>query len=434
MKALLSTFLTTGGIQIANLITGILAARLLLPEGRGELALLFLWPVLIADLGSMAINSSVGFHSARADMSQKQIWSGSVAVVTLLSPILVVGYLGFLPLIFEGQRPEVIELAMLGAVLIPLHLYGLTLISQFQGVQDFDAFNLLRSAVHFVYLGLVVLLVLVAGEELQSFLWAVIGSFAIPLFISIWLGWRRGWVSLAPRFGTIKALFMYGLRTHISTVLNVLNRRLDQIMISIALSATDLGLYVVAVSVEGMLFLVASTLDLLLFPKISEQRIERSRQEVLGRYFRAALVLMVPASIVLLIFTPFLIELIFGAAFLPAVDATRILILSGIPYALKVMLSAYMRGSNRMRIITKSEGVGIVVTVVSLAALVPLLGLIGAAIAQVLAFTIPTLYMAILIRNSTGLSLRGLFRFERRDLKIFEDVLARFRASREENR
>ena len=129
-------------------------------------------------------------------------------------------------------------------------------------------------------------------------------------------------------------------------------------------------------------------------------------------------------------FTPFLIELIFGAPFLPVTDAARILILSGIPYTFKVMLATYMRGSNRMRIITKSEAVGIVATVASLAALVPLFGLVGAAAAQLIAFTVPTVYMAVLIRADTGLSLTGLFRFERRDLKIFEDVLTRARQSR----
>ena len=206
------------------------------------------------------------------------------------------------------------------------------------------------------------------------------------------------------------------------------NRRLDQVIISVALTATDLGLYVVAASVEGLLFMVVSTMDLLLFPKIAAQTLESGRQQILGRYFRASLVLLVPTTVILLIFTSEVIETVFGHAYLPATTAAQILILTGIPYTLKVMLATYMRGSNRMKIVTKSEGFGIVVTVVSLAALVPTLGLIGAAIAQLLAFTIPALFMAYLIRRETELSLRGLLRFEKRDLSVFNEIIARYRS------
>lgn len=40
MRHILTSFLSSGAVQIANVITGIVAARFLLPEGRGELAFL----------------------------------------------------------------------------------------------------------------------------------------------------------------------------------------------------------------------------------------------------------------------------------------------------------------------------------------------------------------------------------------------------------
>ena len=70
---------------------------------------------------------------------------------------------------------------------------------------------------------------------------------------------------------------------------------------------------------------------------------------------------------------------------------------------------------------------GIVVTIIALAVLLPLFGLIGAAIAQVIAFTIPALFMAYLINRETGLSIIGLFRFERRDWHVFGELQNRFR-------
>jgi O-antigen/teichoic acid export membrane protein len=427
VKDIFGTFFTTGGIQIVNVVTGVLAARLLLPEGRGELAILMLWPFLVADIGSITINASVGFHSARNVHSPKQIWAGTVILVTVLCPVLMAAFVLLIPSIYGGQRPEVISLAWLCTLLIPLHLYSLCLISQFQGVQDFSAYNVLRSLFHISYLFFICLLLLTSGRSLEAFAYSLVAANMLPLTVAVWLAWRRGWVSVKLPLQTIRELVMYGARSHVSVILGIANRRLDQAIISVALIATDLGLYVVAMTIQGLLVLVASTMDIMLFPKIAEQQVESARQEVLGRYFRATLVLVLPSAAFLLAFTPWLIEIVFGAPFVSATDVARILILTAIPLTMKIILSVYMRGCNKMKIITKGEGVGMVVTVAALAALLPMLGLVGAALAQLLALTIATVYIAWLIRRDTGLSLTGLFRFEKRDLLILDEAVARFR-------
>ena len=57
--------------------------------------------------------------------------------------------------------------------------------------------------------------------------------------------------------------------------------------------------------------------------------------------------------------------------------------------------------------------------------LLPPFGLIGAAIAQVLAITVPALFMAFKINRDTGLSIVALFQFEKRDWRVFDEVFAR---------
>lgn len=429
MRDLLTTFLSAGMIQFINIVTGILAARLLLPEGRGELTILLLWPVLIADIGLTSLNTSVSFHMARNQQAAREIWAGLTVFVTFAFPVLIGIFFLFVPMIYSGQRPEVIELTYLCAALIPAYMYALCMMALFQGAQKFGPYNVLRSLVHFGYLGLVLLMIAFRPPSLETFVYGYIAAHVLLLGVTLWLCQKEGWISFSKPTAMVRTLFAYGLRMHVSVVLAIANRRLDQMIISIALAATDLGYFVVAMTVEGPLFLAATTMELLLFPKIAAQKNEQGRQEVLGRYFRASLILVVPATVVFLVLAPWLIGLVFGRAYLPATDTARILALSGIGFTLKVMLTTYMRASNRMRVVTIGEGIGVVVTVISLAALLPTLGLIGAAIAQVLAFTIPALVMAYLIRRDTGLSLPGLFRFEKRDWHVFGELTARFRKS-----
>lgn len=429
MKDLFGSFLATGGIRLANFVTGILAARILLPEGRGELMILLLWPVLIADLGSLSLNTSGSYHIARKKFAAQEIWAASVLTAAVLSLILTAIYLVVIPFILTDQRPEVLIIAQYCALLIPLHLYATTLISLYQGAQAFAAFNFLRSMVHFCYLAYVVLFLLVVEHSLELFVFSFLVANLMPIGVAVWLAQKRKWISFMPVTEAVKSLLVYGCRLHVNVVLGVVNRRLDQIILSVALAATDLGLYVVAVSIEGLLFMIASTTELMLFPRIAEEDSESARHEVLGRYVRASFAMLVPAMIILLVFTPQFIELLFGKAYLPATLAAQILIITAVPFTLKTMLGAFMRGSNRMGIITKSEGLGVVVIVIALVTLVPAYGLIGAAIAQLLAFTIPTIYAAYMIRRETGLRLAPLFRFQRSDIQAFEEWIARRRGS-----
>lgn len=427
MKDLFGSFLAAGGIQIANFATGILAARILLPEGRGELTILLLWPVLIADLGSISLNTSTNFHMARKSHSPKEIFAGTGLLLTILWPLLVGAFLVLSPYIYSGQRSEVLEMSAICSAFIPLYLYALNMMAMFQGDQNYGVYNALRALVNLGYLGLAILLLVFWNASLSAFIYAYLAAHLGLLGITLWLVTRNRWLSFRPSIAAIRSLATYGVRAHVAIVLEIANRRLDQLIISLAMAATDLGLYVVAMTIEGPLFLAVTTMELLLFPKIAQQTQEGGRQEVLGRYFRAALVLVVPATAVFIVFAPWLIGIVFGNAYLPATDAARVLALSGIAYTLKVMLTTYMRASNRMRIVTKCEGLGIAVTVIALAVLLPLFGLVGAAIAQVLAFTIPALFLAFLVSRETGLSIVGLFRFEKRDWRVFAELTARFR-------
>lgn len=427
MKDLLGSFLTTGGIQIANFATGILAARILLPEGRGELTILLLWPILFADLGSFSLSTSTNFHMARKKYSPGEIIAGTGVLLTVLWPILVGAFLLLTPYIYSGYRPEVLSIAAICAILIPTYMYAMSMVTMFLGDQKFGAGNLCRAIVHIGYLGLALLLLIPDGPPLSAFIYAYLGAHIVVLGVAAWYVRKYDWWSFKPSLRIIRSIAGYGLRAHVAVVLATANRRLDQLIISVALAATDLGLYVVAMTVEAPLFLAATTIELLLFPKIANQTQEGGRQEVLGRYFRAALLIVIPATIVFVILAPWLIKVVFGPAYLPAADVTRILALTGIAYTLKVMLTTYMRASNRMRIVTQCEGIGVIVTIAALAILLPLFGLIGAAIAQVIAFTVPTALMAYLINRETGLSISGMFRFEKRDWQVFSELASRFR-------
>src|SRR4051812_16126319 len=99
MKRLSISFITTLIIQLVTIFGGILSARLLLPQGKGELTAILLWPSLLAILGNLGLFDALSFFSASKSKSLSKIVSSGVILVGLLSILLVgIGYFS-LPLL-----------------------------------------------------------------------------------------------------------------------------------------------------------------------------------------------------------------------------------------------------------------------------------------------------------------------------------------------
>lgn len=65
MKSISLTFATSALIQLVTIVSGVIVARLLGPQGRGELAAIFLWAVILVDFGTLGLMESVTYAAAR---------------------------------------------------------------------------------------------------------------------------------------------------------------------------------------------------------------------------------------------------------------------------------------------------------------------------------------------------------------------------------
>lgn len=184
MRHILTSFLSSGAVQIANVITGIVAARFLLPEGRGELAFLLLWPVLIADVGTLSINTAVSYYTAQSRFSPKRVFAGALFTLSVLSLLLMAVFVLLMPLLFAGRGPELVMVGWVLLVFIPVHLYSSCLFSQFQGAHDFTVYNALRLVLAYSYFVFIVPFVWLFGATPAAFAYAFLAANAATLLTS----------------------------------------------------------------------------------------------------------------------------------------------------------------------------------------------------------------------------------------------------------
>jgi O-antigen/teichoic acid export membrane protein len=421
MKALIVTLLTTGVLQLANLASGLLAARLLLPEGRGALAVAILWPTTLAYLLLLGLNDAVLYYSAnRRDRPERVFAAGLWLGLGCSAVAIAVGMVAVIPLAYRGYPDEIRALADTLLWIIPLHILGLVFQEMLRGHHRMGAWNLLRVALGVGYVLFIVVALGLSGATVEGFGIAYMLAHVPPLVVALGLCLGAGWGGWRLYGATARRMLRYGARIHLGSVVNMLNGRIDQMLVAGALSAAAMGLYVVAVTLSQVTATLANSVSMAAWPRAAAAS-DADRPAVIGLYLRLTLALMIGTTAALYAAAPILVTLLFGRAFADATPIVRVLLLGALPIAVKEFFVLAFKAYDRSLAISKGELATLGVNAALLAALVPPFGLLGAATAYVAARWLSVLYLAWLVRRELGLRLTLLLTPTRADLDRVAD-------------
>lgn len=433
MRDVVSSLTATALIQASNIASGVLLARFLQPEGRGELAAVMLWPTVIAIIGVCGLHEAVAYHMARRRHGAHRILRESLLLGAGLCLLLLpVGGL-VVELLFAGRGAGIHSAALLYLAFIPLNFVGLFLVAAFQGGLLFSIWNLLRASLGPFYLLFILALHFAGFGGVFGFALASLLANAamILLAAALYLRKRTTWPppQSTPASGGIlrRDLLSYGISVHFGTAVAFVAERLDQMIISIILPAADLGLFVIATTLSRLPLVFASTMATVSFPKIASMADEASRAAVFGRYARITSMVVLPASLALAAVMPWLLPLFFGRSFAAAVPIAWVQIAAAVPLSLKVMMSGGFKACDKGWIAGQAEIATLVLSAAALAALVPLYGLMGAAIAGVIAQTGALVFMAVKARQALGISPADLLWPRAADVALVREILRELR-------
>lgn len=427
MKDVSVSFAATGMIQAANIATGLLAARLLLPEGRGELAEIMLWAGLIVEFGIIGLSDALLYRAATGASSPRALFAAAALITVILSVVLIAAGFVVEPLVITDSAGT-LELALSYLVpFIPLYLASLFAATIFQGQLDIVVWNLLRGAVALGYLLFIGLAWWTGHATVAGFAIANLAGIGISLVVGLVLLARRGWIGVATDRQTLHGLVVYGAKVHAGELLNSARQKVDQALVALWLPHAELGLYVVALTVANGPLILAQTLGNLAFPKISNQAELGGKAVVFGRYLRFTLAVTIVCTAILLPLNPWLIPLLFGQPFGRAATVANIMLI-GLPAAgAKILFMSALKAWDRSLVIVRAEAAGLAAASLSLVLLLPSFGIVGAAWSLVAANVVAAAVMAVSLQRSLGLQVLTLFRPTADDWTLARDLLRRVR-------
>lgn len=342
-KTYLGTFATSLFIQACTVLQGILLARLLGPIGRGEFATVILWPNIFASIGIFGVNMAI----ARL-VGQGQV-TGSL-VNTAIKAALVTGTFSALacgmalPVLLSEGKQNLLPAAYLFLLFVPINHLGLNLQGIDQGEGNFRWLNVTRALMYPIFFAGVALCWCFAADKVfwvaAALLLANGSVVLLRLFAKRQCFWSAG-------YGVaFKTLINKSLPFVVANMISTLYLQMDKALLVWMLAPEDIGLYVAAFAAAGSINVLNSALGIVQFSAAAQAE-PGYGFAALANVLRRACLLSLVGGTVLAALLPWVLPLVYGEGFQPAI-AIAFLLLPGLIIAgLGEIVNQALRGQGQ---------------------------------------------------------------------------------------
>ena len=345
-KANCGTFSTSVAIQACGAGTGILAARLLGPVARGELATVILWPTILSNLGLMGCNWVVAREVAK-DPRRESDWIAVGAAVGLAMSLvyLVAGYF-LLTVFIPADRTYLLSLARLCLLLVPIDILNQMLLSVDQGRMRWRRYNFLRLSYFLFYLFLICAIGLAHRSTIRWFVAAFLASQFLSLLMRVWVH-RSALSTFRMPFERCAFLMRQGAPYFGATISNLISLQLDTILVVSLFNAEAAGVYAVASAFANGQSSLGEALGITSFAVLSNENNPQQRVKIITETFRQSTLVSCGAGIALACLIPIVVVPFFGIGFSRAIRPAILLALAASLMGSANILNQGLRGAGR---------------------------------------------------------------------------------------
>lgn len=381
-------FSTNVLILSCSVITSLLGAWALGAEGRGDLALITMWPHLCMLFVSFGLPHAHRYWAARAPERISELFSNTI-IFTLIAGCLTIGLAELSIPHFVGERsPEVMWMLRLFLLNIPLILLFELLRGLLEGARRFGWLGAARLIFFCVQAG--GYLVLWMGG------WLTVKSAVVILaagqIVATSLVLIAAWIELRPRWHLSRSVWRdelhYGLRGYPGMITEYTILRLDQLMLAGVASSFIIGLYAVAVALSEITSTLASSVADAMMPEVAASAQSTETVQMLAKSLRLTIYAHLLALIPFWFAAPFILRVIYGESFAAATGTLRLLLLASVVWSAGTIVISGLNGFGYPGLATVARVASALMTLGALLLLIPRWGMMGAATASLIGYSV----------------------------------------------
>jgi O-antigen/teichoic acid export membrane protein len=393
-SSVISTGLGLAGAQILLAIAGIMAARYLGPSGRGIATAVTTWAFVLTAVSLAGLNTAASVRVAKGDerdlrttVANAVVYALGVGCIVALAGALVI------PSIVSHLGPEAHTIALWAMTAVPISILAEILLSVQIALGRRKLFLMARWT-HGIIVVVGTALLIALGALTPGWVVGITlgGGVLAAVVAARGLPWRLVRASVRELRSDIR----FGARVAMTGWLAMANARLDYVLMSAFVPAAQIGYYGAANNVMLPVATLASAAATLATPAVArlgshakdagpatQEQIDHIRREG-----TRTIALSTLGGLVLAALAPFMVPLLLGVAYTPAIVLIWILIPGYVIRAAGLVLAAGAAGLKVARVGVVAEGSALVVTLSLLPILLPAYHALGAAITSTCAYIV----------------------------------------------
>lgn len=381
LKAVGRTALLNAASVLVSAATGVLLARLLGPDGRGDYA------AVTAFFGLSLVVFEIGLPAALVFLVSRQrdragSYTGTTTTLLLVLSLIGGAFVAVSALLLPGGSADRQSALLLASACVVARFAGTPAIFALQAL-SLTRWNLVRLAQPLLFAALLAATAL-ALELTVTRVIAVLGvSLGLQGVLAWYFFFRLSRSRLRFSKAHIRPLFRFGSMNLASAVPNSVNGRFDQVLLALLVAPAALGQYAVAVTLSLLVSPLAFAFGNVAFPRIAGggDPIAVAREALRGSF----LVAIVGVAAVVAA-APIAVPLLYGPGFGDVPRLLLILAPGAAFFVVNQVLGDLLRGLGRPSLVAWCEWIGVVLTVAGLLLLVPYVGSYGAAVTSTITY------------------------------------------------
>jgi O-antigen/teichoic acid export membrane protein len=433
----LSSLAATAVQFVLRMARNILLTRLLGPSGRGIYGVLSTLPSFVVSFGNLGFGLGSVYLVARHKRDLREVLGNALLYLVIQGAVLT--FAGYLVLQVSSPIRQNLQgvdhLVVFLLIGIPLLLAYTVTCDLLTALKEIHFANGLQ--VTFAIFPLVVLVLLwwLTGNALMSAVWAWLATNAGIALLGLSRIYRRAGGSPRLSYPAFREAISFGLRGNVSMWANAVVRRIDLLFVAHYAGVEAVGYYAVSVSIAEIILALPDAVSGPFLP------LRLGMNETEGRHFspfvlKYMVVIMSLACLVTALTGKWLILILYGSAFLPALLPLQWLLPGIVGLSLYQFLKADLYHMNRPGLISWVAVFTMVCNLALNVLLIPRYGAVGAAVSSSVCYLISTALLLFFVLRHTGVPLSQVLILRKEDVLLLVRQLRLWylkRAKRENN-
>ncbi len=330
-------------VLLLGMVSGIMSARLLGPEGRGELAIISYFPTLMGTFCCLAVPQGLSFFISRGPERASEIAAAGLRIAILLGLCGALGFALAAPYTLAEDNRHLARAVTLACLVAPTMVLNPFMAAIFQGMHRFSWVNGMQIVVAGGYVFFIL------GFWWTNFI-SPLGFFFASIILQILTNsiyaWRLGLTALKSRvpWKTYRDCMLQGLKFFMPVLAVTLFAMSDRAILMHTTTLEEIGYYSIAFSLAYPLVVAAGSFVQIGFVEMAGAVDALASAGLMAKRFHMSQAVLAASALILLPLAYPVIRYGFGEKFLPALPATYVMVGAMSLQALNQVLDNNFRG------------------------------------------------------------------------------------------